>query len=446
MSTINKIGTVTVGSPVLTDGMINGSITTATARPYGLATMDVDAELVYEAINRKLQVESTLDEVFLDIGADVVFTGKKVAIPDACIMRITSEKGARTQTMPLINPLVGPGRGGTDEPQQGYERSRTLEFMKIYYNEYSQGVMGEKWGMNYNELQIFNYYGEEQPGLSKWFAEDEGKQYREALLERFAWPLEKTGSAQSQAFNPNWFVANTALGLQPAYSATAGDHRTAITAAFAAADTGTNGVNANIDLDYLVALSHFAEQTKRIQPVTIGGQASYVVLLPSTQYHKLLMVNDGQLGSVWQNVSALSKEEQAFPGIVGRVMNLVIVKDARYPEVACTASYANNTMTTQYVEPGNDDNRTKTVYAAASNALWDIGYLMGKGAIIDWLVTPLHFEMEKTEYGKQYGKSAFQERGIQLGNTYDLDTPGAATRNYGSIVLAFTATSIVTVV
>jgi hypothetical protein len=438
------VGTQTLSSPVLPGGITNGSITTSTGRPYSLSTMDVSAGLTYDAINRKLQIESTLDSVFVDLGADVVFTGKKIAIPDAIIMRVKSEKGARTQVMPLENPLVGPGRGGTAEPQQGYERVRTLEYQKIYYNEYSYGVTGETFGVNYNDLNVFDYYSGEQPALSKWFAEDEDKQIHEALLETYSWVLEKTGTALTQNYNNNMFIANTEFGNQPTYSNTPATYRTNMNTAFAAADTGTNGVNANIDLDYLIALSYYAENEKRIKPINIGGQSSYVVLLPAPQYNKLLQTNSGQLGAVWQNVTALSDEEQKFPGIVGRVMNLVIIKDPRYPTLECTASYGNNTHSVVYAEPGNYDLRNKTVYDASSNAAWDVGFLLGAGAVIDWTVTPVHFGMEQTEFGKKYAKAAFCERGIQLGNTFDTDTASNLNKkNFGSIALFFTASTIV---
>lgn len=438
------VGTQTLGSPVLAGGLTNASITTSTARPYSLSTMDVSTGLTYDAINRKLQIESTLDSIFVDLGSDVVFTGKKVSIPDAIIMRVTSEKGARSQTMPIENPLAGVGRYGTDQPQQGYERQRTLEYMKIYYNEYSQGVMGETFGMNYNDFQIFNYYAGEQPSLSKWFAEDEDRQYHEALLERYSYVLEGTGTALTQSYNPNIYVANTEYANQPTYSNTGATHRTNMNTAFAAADTGTNGVNANIDLDFLLGLSYYAENEKRIQPVTIGGQPSYVVLLPTPQYHKLLQVNSGQLGSVWTQVTALSDEEQKFPGIVGRVMNLVIIKDPRYPTLEATASYGDTTHSVVYLAPGNYDLRNKTVYASDSNAAWDVGFLLGSGAILDWLVTPLHFGMEQTEYGKKYGKAAFCERGIQLGNCFDTDTASNLNiKNFGSMALFFTASTVI---
>ena len=429
-------------------GLTNASIVTTTARPYTTANMDV-TKLNLNAVNRKLQIESTLDSVFVDIGADVVFTGKKVALPDACIMRISSEKGARTQVIPVENPLSGPGRGGSGEAQQGYERSATLEYFKVYYNEYSQAVAGEKWGVNYNDLQLFQYYAGEQPRLSKWFAEDEDKQYHEALLLSYAWPLTKdmAGAASpvaTQTFNPNWFFANTEFGSQPTYSYTLQTHENNLATAANAAATGTNGINANIDLDYLIYLDYFAQNYKLITPITIAGKKTYIVLLPSNQYRKLIQINNGQLGQVWTEVTKLTDMEQNFPGVVGRVMSLLIVEDQRYPTISFNQYTAGATITPEYVFPGNDDPRNKSVYNSSSNLAWDIGSLMGAGAILDWPVTPLHFEMDTTtEYGKVYGKGAFVERGIQLG-VYNTDTASNNNiRNRGSIELAFSASSIV---
>ena len=77
-------------------------------------------------------------------------------------------------------------------------------------------------------------------------------------------------------------------------------------------------------------------------------------------------------------------------------------------------------------------------------ALYIVGFLLGAGAIVDWMVTPLHFGMEETEYGKVYGKAAFCERGIQLGSVYDTDTASNLNKkNFGSMALFFTAASIV---
>ena len=435
-------GTQTIAAPVLAGGLTNASITTSTARSYGYSTMDVVGGLQYDAINRKLQLESTLDSVFSDVGSDVVFNGKKVVVPNACIMKVSSDKGARTQVMPLKNPLVGLGLAGTNADLAGKERQATLQYMKIYYNENCYGVLGETFGMNYNDLQVFNYYQDEQPSISRWIAEDEDRQYHEALLETYSYPLEGVGTALIQSYNPNWYVPNLEQGSQPAYNNTEATFRTNITAAFEAAATGTNGVNASIDLDYLIALDEYAQNQKRIKPIMINGQKSYVVLLPSKQYRKLLMVNNGQLGSVWTQVSALSDVEQKFPGIVGRVMSLVIIEDQRYPTITCTNLYTDATHLIEYTGAGNVDSRNKAIYNVASNASWDIGALMGEAALVDWSVTAPHFERYDSPYGKTYGKGVFMERGIQLG-LYTTDTASNMNvKNFGSIILPFTATSL----
>lgn len=441
MANITKIGSGTLNTPVINVGMTNGGIGTSTARPYSLAAMDVDTALTYEAINRKLQIESTLDSVFSDVGADVVFNGKKVSIPESCIMRVSSEKGARSQVMPIENPLTGPGQVGSNLSMMGYERQRTLQFMKIYYNEYAQGVLGEKYGMNYNDLQIFQYYAGEQPALSKWFAEDEDKQYHEALLETYSYVLEATGTSLKQNYNSNVFVANTEFGSMPAWSATPATYRGNINTALAAADTGTNGVNANLDLDQLIYIDYYAENYKRIQPVMVGGKKTYVCLVPVNQLAKM----KAQLTStLFTNLADLSPEEKSFTNVFGRVGNLLLIEDQRYPTVTCTNNYGDATHVVEYVEPGNDDSRNKAAYNAASNASWDIMLLMGKGALVDWTVTPLHYEMEETEYGRIYGKAAFAERGIQLGNTWDTDTAGNGNlKNYGSMAIFLSATSLV---
>jgi hypothetical protein len=435
-----------IGSQTLVGGIpSNGTIADSTARPYSLANMDVDSALILHAIEKKLQIESTVDDIFVDIGTNVVFTGKKISVPDKCIMRIRAEKGAKTITMPILKAAQGAPRAGTAEPQQGYERGQVLKYMQCSYNEYSYALAGEEWGVNFNDVNKFGMYEQIQPQISKYFKEFTGKCYREALLETFSYPLTKTGAGKTAGFNPNIFVMNTEFGSQPAYSYTAATYRTNITTALEAAATGTNGVNANIDLSNLLALDHYAQNVKRIDPLYIGGKKTYFVILPSTQYAKLISATEGQLGGIWRDVSALTAEEQNYPGVVGRVRSLLIVEDQRNPEVLCTNSYGDNAMTAKYLNPGNEDDRVKSVYSATANPLWEIGYLLGAGAILDWEVNPLHFEMEKTEYGKIYGKGAFTERGIQLA-LYDTDHTDDAvtveTENFGSIALFMSAATV----
>jgi hypothetical protein len=460
--TVNSVGGTSITGPIKGTSSTPANITVDSLRPYTLLDMDVDTALTLNAVTKKLQIEATLDEVFLDVGAEVVFTGKKVSVPDAAIMKLkTGTKGEHSQVIPLLSPLAGPGRGGTGEGQLGYERGMVLQFMKAYYNEYSQAIAGEEWGVGANEVGLFNLYGQIQPMLSKWFAEDEGKQYREALVQTYAWPLTKAGAntfsgGLTQRLNANFVIANTAMssGSQPAWTwntsaaQTELDYIGRIGTAMAAADTGTSGSNANLDIDFLIALDDYVQNNLKLTPMTIGGRKSYVVLLPSPQYKKMLTLADGKMGGAWELVSDLTQEERNLSGIVGRIMSLVIIEDQRYPTLEFTNPYTDDEVKAgevviEYVEPGNDDNRNKAVYNSSSNAAWDLGIVMGAPALIDWTVTPLHFEMDKQNYGKTYGKGAFIERGIQLAR-YTNDT-GNVNVNRGSAILAFTATSLVSV-
>ena len=442
-----KVGTETLTGPIQGNNDTFANLTTSTVRPYTLEGMDVDTALKVTGVQKKLQIEATLDDVYVDVGAEVVFTGKKVMVPDAVVMRLQADSASHKEVMPLASPLAGPGRGGVSEDQTGYERGAVLRFMEAYYNEYSQAMSGEEWGVNYNQVQVFDLYGQIQPMLSKWFKEDTGMQYREASLETYAWPLAKAGTIDmttgcTQVLNSNFYIANVADGSQPDWSSTEQTYINSIATACDSADGGQNGSYANIDLDYLIALDEYAQNTKKIKPVTLGGKPSYLVVLPSKQYKKLVKTNQGQLGSVWENVQSLSEEEQNFPGIAGRVMSLVIIEDQRTPTIEFDKYSSGAAMTIEYVEPGNDDNRNKLIYDATTNMAWDAGFLYGATALIDWEKRALHFEDEKQNYGKDYGFGGFTERGIQLAR-YTNDS-GSANVNYGSMVLLFTATSLVT--
>lgn len=445
MANVIAVGTSNFSQtdPVLPGGVTNGNITYSTARPYTLSQMDVETGLKYDLLNRKLQVESTLDSVFEDVGTDVVFTGRKMALPDACVLRISGGKteGARTQIMPMIHPLVGQAEYGTNSVQEGKERQTTMSYMKIYYNEYSYGVAYEHWGMNYNELQALGYYNELQPAMSKWYKEDADRQYHEALLEGCGYVLTGAGTGLTKNYNKNFYIPNTEWDDQPEFSTTAATYLGNINNALQAAATGSYGVNANIDLDYFGALELYASQIKRITPVTIGGKPSYVMLLPSSQYLVLKRLSDGKLGDFWAKTYNHSSEEMNLPGYIGRIGSIVVIEDMRYPTITC--EYDNGTHSVEYVNPGNQDSRNKAVYDAASNASWDVGSLMGAGAIIDWTVTPQHFETAADGYKKRSGKAVFCERGIQTAY-WDTDTiTNNNKKNFSSITLLFSAPSLV---
>ena len=413
----------------------NGSIAEiTTARPFSLTNMNVNDALTLDAINRKLQIESTLDEIFLPLGADVVSVGKKVAIPNAIYLRLKAEaQGARSVTIPMLKPLQGTVRKGS-ETQRGYELPLDMRYAQFRYNEYSQAVAGEEWGVNANDLSQFNLYAQIQPQLSKYFKEMQGLWIRQALIQVYCDLLQDDIS--DSRVNLNWFVPGLSYALQPNVNAV--QDTTTLQADLIADKIVSNATNeadgvakGQVSLNYLLSLEHYAANVKRIDPISIGGKPRYIVLLPSPQYQVLRSDADNQMGAIWKDVSALSSEEASYPGVVGMVGNLMIVEDQRYCEMAIPDITADDkTLTFEYVNPGNDDNRTKAKYGVGNVGTCDLGVLMGQAAVCDWEVKRLHFEREDEEYGKKYGQGAFGERGIQCVEYRDDNAIGVDLLNF----------------
>lgn len=425
-------------------GMASG-VNSTTGRPYSTADMEA-ASLQLDAKNTTLSFRATLSDIFSASMGDVIKNDNsdEFTLPDTMCMKMTAPLGAKTMSMTVADPLRGAPRAGDDQ-QSGYEIGQRLRYMIAHYNEYSQAVSTTTRGVEHNTIQgQFKLYDHAQPQLSKYFMEIDGRQFRQAGLETFSSELIKDRGLFKH-WNPNVFIANVDPGSQPAYDSTLATYTAAITTAMEAAATGTNGVNANVSIEFLDALQDHAEVNLRIEPLMTGGGETYMVVLPSNQVAKLTSLV-GVLGEMWQRKTALTTDELTYPGVIGRYKKLLIVSDSRYATLE--ADYAGDTMVASYVEPGNEDNRNKAVYDGTTNVAWSVGGLYGAKAFLDWTVRGLHYAEEEAEYKKYKGIGAFTERGIQLALIRtDPATAGAPdyVENQSSISLMFTNSSIMTV-
>jgi len=443
MSTITAPGTSTITSGFNFPGMVG--VDGTTARPYTDTQMDIASNRL-DALETKLQLRATLSDVYVASMGDVVKNSNsdEFTLPDAITMNMSHVAGANTLNMTILDPVRGQPRAGRLQEQDGYEVGQRIRNIKAFYNEYSHGVTVSSWGVDFNNMDgLYGLYKEATPQLGKFFHEVTGRQFREAGLEVFNRELVQDNvNGIVKHLNPNLFVANTDPFSQPAYSNNKTTMATALISAMDAADTGTNGVNANISVPYLDALIDHAQTTLRIVPLSIGGKDSYVIVLPSNQMAKLTSLTS-TLGTLWSSVTSLTKDEMEFPGVIGRYKELLFVSDARYPVFTVTGAA---TYTVDYVEPGNEDNRNRRVYDATTNKRWSVGMLLGAQAFLDWKVRDLHFEKHVKSYGKYAGISAFTERGVQLAFART-DTQDATSKmpayieNNGSIALFFTNTS-----
>lgn len=449
MAALNKVqpGTQPMNPAHLPGGMAS-TTDENTYRPWTLTEQDVDS-LNLDAIQTELAFRSTLSDVFTKNMDYVVknTNSDEYSLPDSMLMKLNAPGGARTLRMPIADPIRGAMRAGDDE-QSGHEVGQRMRYMLAYYNEESQAVATTTRGVEYNSIQEqFQLYNYVQPQLSKFVLETTGRQFREASLETFNTELIRDRGL-AKHWQPNNFVANTDPLGQPVYDANLGTFTADIIDKLQAAATGTNGINANISIEFLDAVLHHAEVNLRIEHLMVGGMETYILVIPSSQEAKLSSLT-GVLGEMWQRKSALTTEELTYPGVIGRYKKLLIISDSRYATV--DADYAGGTLQTQYVEPGNEDNRNKAVYdLAASNTVWSIGGLYGKGAFLDWDIKSPYFKEEDAEYGKRKGVGVFRERGIQLalirtdnaiddGNGFQKPT---FVENQSSIALWFTNTSV----
>ena len=438
-----RVGTEEIASSSVPKWAAPG-VTGATHRNYSKEDLDV-ASIKYNAIESKLRVTATLNDIFVQSMSDVNFTPEdgKMTLPDQMTMKITAPSGANTISIPFTDPIAGDPRAGRDR-QSGFEVGRSLRYMDFGWNEESQAVMVTKWGKEYNDLQAhLGLFDRAQPDLSKYFLELTGRQFREASLRiRSRELIKDTGLVQG--WNPNMFIANTDPNDQPEYTSNIATFNERICDTMEAAAASDVGANAQFSIEFMDSILDYAVITKRIQPINMGGEDRYILVLPSNQLAKVSSLV-GQLGNAWVDSRGLTDMEMKYTGILGRYRELLVVSDTRYPTL--DVNYTSNTLSPQYVEPGNRDGRNRKVYAA-DNTVWSVGGLYGAGAFGDWTKRDLHFEDEPQEYGKEVGVGAFRERGVQLGLLRtDAQTGGLANNveNLGSIALLFTnaSTSII---
>jgi hypothetical protein len=430
----------------------------ALGAPKTLATSAPDGEAVLalriKAVDTKLQMESISDDIFESLGSTVVPNSqKKIAVPNSIFMKLNATPtGASQTTVAMLRPLRGDV--GFGSPTIGSELTQDLLYSSFYYGEYWKSVASTNYGRNHNELEkVFGVFSEIQPQLSTYFKELHGRRIREALFQVYDSVL--VGDTSSPVYgapslNPNWFIHDTAIGSQPTWigSEASADFQDNIGEALQDAIAG------GIDLNYLVALDYYASNVLKIDPIYVNGQKTYVFTCPSPQ---LVRLRDpsvaGSLGAshqaVWQNSSA----EMSWPGAVGRVGAIMVVEDERYPELVVADAAGAKTLTAAYLNPGNDDDRTRAAWTAGESGRADMGFLLGAAALCEWNVKPLHFETEEQNYGHDKGTGAFGESGIQLvrytsdDDTSDVNYTGVeanGTRylNKGSIVCPLTTKAL----
>ena len=412
----------------------------------GLSAMKATA-LRMKAYNKQLATESVLFDCFEKLSGVVAVDPKGTTIPNSIFMKVSQPAdGTHEMVIPLIKSLQEKAYMGNAESMLGNEENIRLKHLTVYYNEIKKSVAQFGWGIDFNDLSYMNVYGRITELFTRYFAELRGRRIRESLVLTFAEELTKAPISKKQKFNPNVFVTNTALGAMPGYPADAWAADTTATPgtypdgttfedpatkdyivesigdALSAATTGfTDFSDAVLNVDDLLRLEYWVSHEILMEPIMMDGQPTYIFTVPANTVSHLLNPSvTKSLGEVWKDVAALSKPEASIPLVLGRVGSLLLVKDSRYPTITVGGADGDWTLKVAFQQPGRNDGRNHTA-PASGNKVFNIGLVMGAGALVEWIVNPLKYATESTEYGQLLGKGAYTCAGIQAA-VFDEDT------------------------
>jgi len=411
-----------------------------------------------KGFNKQLATESVLNDCFEKLSGAVDVDPKGTTIPNAIFMKVNQPAdGTHEMVIPLLKSLQEKAYMGNAEAMLGNEENLRLKHLTVFYNEIKKSVAQFGWGIDFNDLSYLKIYEKITELFTRFYAELRGRRIREALALTYAEELTKSPISKKQRFNPNIFVTNTDLGDMPGYPEVAGDgwgtwdaqrslvagtypdgntfgdgnaHDNVVESIGDALSDATTGFTAFGDgvmnVDDLLRLEYYVSNDLLLEPIMMDGQPTYIFTVPSNTVQHLLNPSvTKSLGEVWKDTAALSKPEASIPMVLGRVGSLLLVKDSRYPTLTLGGADGDWTAKVGFQQPGRNDGRNHAT-PGSSNKVFNMGFVIGAGALVEWVVNPLKYATESTEYGQLLGKGAYTCAGIQAA-VFDEDTLGDGT-------------------
>lgn len=372
--------------------------------------------LIREYWDTKLQDETLFRDLFSALRTPFDRTSN-VDIPmNAITMELNAQvkSGFRSAHIGFLHALQGAGREGDQQLQIMNEETFREKEQEVYYNEYSHAVSVYDYGIHANEQKAYGLNMETATRKLGAHAEEKrGLYYRQALMQRYGQNLTMSPVAATQPWNSNVFVKGVPTSQQPQYSPVLQDYTDNIGTACVQA-----GTSSHLDGAFLNWL-HYQLTMGRYEGLQLGGKSNQFILTvpPAQKFHVLDLTNDNSIARYWTDVARMNGQEQAvLPDLLGRWVNIWLVEDERAPTLTINGSAAPFTLTPGYVYPGNNDQRDTSVGTR------DVGFVIGRAPIIDWINRPIHHKYDDYNYQKWQGKGYFGECGVQL-RWYDDVTP-----------------------
>lgn len=381
----------------------------------------LDSELQIEIFLSDVQHEALPEEIFDKLSGDAVYSEqeKPVEMPDKLYWRLDAKADqARKVTVPLVKDLSEAPTLGADGDQRLNEEDIKTKHFQMEYTDISHATTNQEYGVYARDKFPYHLFEQRVPLLGRYFKQYFGKMRRQALLEEHSENLSEAPHFLTDRLGPNWFVPNRTNAQQPDWDSDNADHIQAIAETITAAGTSSS---AAISVRFCQRLEDYARTEKFIKTFEFeDGSDGYIYMIPSDQALWLKHPsNAAALGGIWRDVQAFPQETRLmYPGLIGQIGGLRLISDPRYPTLSLGGSASGSaggsgyTITAQYrgmgrADDGSSDPRDKT--ASARN----VGFLMGPGALVEWMPEGFHWEWEYVQYDKFFGSGIFWSCGIK---------------------------------
>lgn len=390
---------------------------------------------------KRWDTKAVMETAQIDILSDFtgVYSGKTRSLPNACVIKFDL-KGKRAGVMTLLKRISGSGVTGRSV-LLGNEQDQDTREQLCYGNDVAQAIATEQYGIDANEKSPYGLLPMVQPQLTDWMKEIRGQYMRQALLQKYSVNLTVAPHSLTQVWNENILVKNVAMTT--AASNDQPDYQNAASAAAYLEDIG-DALNAagttaasNWDVRFLNRIIYWATVVKKIEPLDNG---KYVVLVPSRQ---AAILKDPQattsISGLFINSNVLEFANVGKDQYLGDFGPLMLFEDPRAPIVKLTGADTSWAVTAYYKGAGDDDDR-----AGVTGSVYDVGFLLGKGALIEGEYEAPHFEDELQNYGKIKGIGIAAGFGFQRSVWLNDSTSETRTKtiNQASMALMAGATAL----
>lgn len=405
---------------------------------------NLDANLRINLFLTTVQKESLPEEIFDSLAQDMIYSDRNrpPAIPNSIYWRLDAKAdGAWQVRIPLIKELSGVPTLGSLGDQRLNEEDRDLKYFTAYYTDVSHAVTNQQYGIEQIIKKPYGIFEDRARALGRYFKQYYGVMRRQALLEAHSENLGEAPHFLTDAWGINWYIPNITDAQQPAYDPTYQNFTNNIVTALNTAGTGTLAAGS---VHYFNRLERWARDEAFITPTEFeDGTNGYLFLIPSPTWTWMKNSNAGlaTFGNLWRDVKEYNDEvKKMYPGMLGQYEGIRFILDPRYPTLTVggsasgsVAGQAAYTLTAQYrlmgrADDGSSDPRDKTVNARM------VGFLLGKGALLEWQPESMHWEWEYEQYDKYFGSGIFFDIGI-MQPQFDVGENDATTMQQDSSVI-----------